>query len=120
MINDTLKQILQSPNGKEFAQWYTSQNNDITTFKDLRFEQQLGVYLMYLETMWGFSVIADNTGYISYYTSGFGNSNKTLLSERFKTHNFYHIHSFEGEIKDTMSYYSMGIIQLFNNLDIPF
>ena len=120
MINPILTKVLQSPNGKEFVTWYVSKYNNITVFKDLQFECQLGIFLVYLETIWGFSVIADNTGYITYYTSAFDGRHGMLLKDRFKTNNFYHIHSVQGEIKDTMSYYSEAILHLFNNLDIPF
>lgn len=121
MINPIFQAILQSPNARDFLEWYNTKYNNLNIFKDLSFDCQMGVLLSYLEIRWGFSIIADNTGYIAYYTSFYGdNQNGALLKDRFKTNNFYHIHSYEGETKDVISYYALGIIKLFNNLDIPF
>lgn len=121
MINPILINILQSPNGKDFIEWYNTKYDNLNIFKDLPFEHQIGVFLTYLETHWGFSLIADNTGYIAYYTTDYGNIKQGgLIKDRFKTNDFYHIHSYQGETKDAMTYYSIGILKLFNNLDIPF
>ena len=123
MINTNFQQILQSPNAKSFLEWYISKYNNITSitvFRDLAFDCQIGVLIKYLEEFWGFSIIADNTGYIAYYTSGYGTSRNVLIKDRFKTNDFYHIHSYQGEAKTCTDYYAMGIINLFNNLDIPF
>lgn len=120
MINSTMTNLLSSPNGKSFLEWYITKYTNLQVFKDLPFEQQLGTILVYLEAMWGFSLIADNTGYISYYTSTFSEGSITKLTDRFKTNNFYHIHSINGEPKDVIYYYAMGVTELFNNLDIPF
>lgn len=122
-MNHIFVEILKSPNGKEFISWYLSNYKDLETFKNLRFEQQLGTYLLYLEKVWGFSIIADNTGYITYYTSYHDStSSSALLADRFKTNNFYHIHSVNkyDPNKTTFDYYALAIIKLFNNLDIPF
>lgn len=119
-MNQVFLQLLRSPNAKEFLEWYIATYKDCTIdiFQKLPFSHQIGVCLRFLEEHYGFSIIADNTGYICYFTS---NPQCFIpLRDRFQKRNFYHIYMEEGQLQTNEYYYTKAIIHLFNDLDIPF
>ena len=104
-----------------FAEWYKPlySNLPFVTFSQLSFEHQLGVFLRFFEDKFHFTVIADNTGYISYFTDE--NYVKKDIVTRFKTESFYNIQVETNTPSITaMEQYGKAIIYLFNNLDLPF
>jgi len=101
---------------RPFLEWYTRQYpNGITTFQNLPFSHQIGVYLEYFETMYKLVVIVTTRGFTIHFTNGSKSpiDANTMLN--------YHHHKFEhSEPKSIIYGYQLGIIWLFENYDVPF
>jgi hypothetical protein len=103
-----------------FAEWYNkTYPGTISIFSLLPFPHQIGVFLQYFESRYGFSVLADNTGYVIYYCNN--TFVKHNIIERFEHKGAFDFAKDVSTPSTTLTdQYSRAIMYLFNNLDLPF